>query len=104
MVNFRYGSVADGGRSIAKPGVENEDDNNNNNPDIVKVEEISQASRISTFEGEPYAIVGNGIDDDGDGLIDEEDEVYIDHDQNRRLSLCCTDFQQIQQYQGFSSR
>ncbi|RJP27780.1 MAG: hypothetical protein C4527_12495, partial [Candidatus Omnitrophota bacterium] len=78
IVNFRYGSIADGGNtSTARPGVERLDDNNNNNPQIVKVEEYSQAFRTTRFDGEPFAVYGNEKDDDDDSLMNEEDERYI---------------------------
>lgn len=77
IVNFRNGSTLDGGRTPSFPGDENQDDNNNNNPSIVLVEEQSDVMQVSTFDGEPFIIVGNGIDDDNDGLLNEEDEIYI---------------------------
>lgn len=77
IVNFRYGSVADGGTRQAYPGQDNHDDDNTNNPMILEVERFSDAFRTSSFRGEPFAIIGNRLDDDGDGLLNEEDEIYI---------------------------
>ncbi len=78
IVNFRYGSVADGGATNRKPGVDGQDDNNNNNPRIVTVQRYSEANKdLSRFTGEPYSVVGNQLDDDDDGLLNEEDERYI---------------------------
>jgi len=78
IVNFRYGSVADGGAVNRKPGLDGQDDNNNNNPRILDVERYSEANKdISRFAGEPYSVVGNQLDDDDDGLMNEEDERYI---------------------------
>ncbi len=78
IVNFRNGSSSDGGQTARKPGVEAQDDNNNNSPGILSVQKLSDVFQTQTFTSEPFAIVGNGpVDDDGDGLINEEDETYI---------------------------
>ncbi len=77
IVNLRYGSVSDGGKSLRYPGVEKVDDNGNNNPRIVTVKEYSDAYRTSQFDGEPFAVTGDGVDNDEDGLYNEEDERYI---------------------------
>ena len=77
IVNFRYGSSFDGGTQQRLPGNDNTDDNNNNDPTIVQVEKLSDVFTVSSYEGEPFAVVGNRNDDDDDGLLNEEDEVYI---------------------------
>lgn len=77
VVNFRNGSAVDGGESPAKPGVDNQDDNGNNSPTIFAVEEFSRVFGTTNFEGEPFAVIGNELDDDDDGFLNEEDERYI---------------------------
>lgn len=77
IVNFRNGSVSDGGVTVRKPGEDNKDDNNNNNPKILEVQDFDQAFNTPNFNGQPFAIVGNDADDDDDGLTNEEDETYI---------------------------
>ncbi|MGC9328219.1 MAG: hypothetical protein ACP5I1_11335, partial [Candidatus Hinthialibacter sp.] len=78
IVNFRYGSVNDGGATKnVRPGEDGRDDNNNGNPNIVQIEEYSKALSVQNFDGQPFVIKGNGIDNDGDGLQNEEDEHYI---------------------------
>ncbi len=77
IVNFRYGATANGGTSYSTPGRDNQDDNGNNNPQIVDVQEYDNAMRTSTFDRDPFVITGDGIDNDNDGLMNEEDETYI---------------------------
>jgi hypothetical protein len=44
----------------------------------VKIQSYSNAfNDLAQFDGEPFAIVGNGSDDDDDNLFNEEDEHYI---------------------------
>ncbi len=77
IVNFRYGATSSGGEQNAKPGVDNEDDNDNNLRDILEVVEYNQAMNVTDYEGDPFVIVGDGEDNDRDGFLNEEDEVYI---------------------------
>lgn len=78
IVNFRYGSSSDGGQTQSRPGAENQDDDNTNSTLILEVEEFSDAFQTPNFNIEPFVIVGNDeIDDDQDGLINEEDEIYV---------------------------
>ena len=78
IVNYRYGDVANGGGIAKQPGLDNKDDDNNGDPQIVKVQKYSTAfNDLTQFEGQPYVVVGNGYDDDGDSLMNEEDERYI---------------------------
>ncbi|MDP8245843.1 MAG: hypothetical protein P9L94_17300 [Candidatus Hinthialibacter antarcticus] len=77
IVNFRNGSASDGGQTNSKPGRESFDDNNNNSPTILDIQKMSNVFDTQTFNGEPFAIVGNNLDDDDDGLTNEEDETYI---------------------------
>ncbi len=78
IVNYRYGDVANGGGTTKQPGIDNQDDNNNGNPQIVKIQKYSNAfNDLTQFDGQPYVIVGNSYDDDGDSLMNEEDERYI---------------------------
>ncbi|MBN2329403.1 MAG: hypothetical protein JXR73_19840, partial [Candidatus Omnitrophica bacterium] len=78
IVNFRYGSIEDGGATESvRPGEDGRDDDNNGNPKIVQIEEYSNAFGVQNFEGQPFVVMGNGRDDDGDGLQNEEDERYI---------------------------
>lgn len=77
IVNFRNGSVLDGGASLAKPGADNDDDNGNNSPTIFQVDEYSRVFGTANFEGEPFTIIGDSLDNDDDGFLNEEDERYI---------------------------
>jgi hypothetical protein len=78
IVAFRYGSASQGNSVLTKPGEDNQDDNNNNSPGILDVQDYSEANRdLTRFDREPFAIIGNELDDDDDGLLNEEDERYI---------------------------
>ncbi len=77
IVSTRWGSIDGAAGPRFKPGENDQDDNNNDSPTIFDVVEFSDVASTQSFDGEPWAIVGNQRDDDGDGLLNEEDEIYI---------------------------
>lgn len=91
IVNFRYGSSYDGGDSTAKPGADSDDDNGNDSPTIFEVDEYSQVFGTTNFEGEPFTITGDQLDNDDDGYLNEEDERYIGPTTNNQSGTVITD-------------
>ncbi len=79
IVNYRQGDVDGGGSNYAAPGETGEDDDGDNDILIKQVKPIEDVFQDLTTESDYplHIVVGNGIDDDHDGLIDEEDENYI---------------------------
>ncbi|HPA45606.1 MAG TPA: hypothetical protein PK395_07550 [bacterium] len=78
IVNYRQGNVNGGGSSYAAPGTSGDDDGDNSK-DIQEVRPLSEVFENVNQQTEYalHVLVGNGKDDDGDGLVDEEDERYI---------------------------
>ncbi|MEW6235453.1 MAG: hypothetical protein AB1656_08720 [Candidatus Omnitrophota bacterium] len=77
IVNYRYGSKLDGGKTFSQPGAENQDDDGNNDPQIVKVQEYNTALKTMNYDRDPFIITGDKTDNDNDGFMNEEDEKYI---------------------------
>ncbi|HOE12653.1 MAG TPA: hypothetical protein PKJ23_14640, partial [bacterium] len=73
IVNYRQGNVNGGGSSYAAPGKSGDDDGDNSK-DIQEVRPLHEVFENVNRQPEYvlHVLAGNGKDDDGDGLVDEE--------------------------------